>query len=53
MLPVKGALSQSSPTFGIVIFHVVGIDRGGSDVVLKRTEICKEITNSFCSVVVY
>ena len=53
VLSVDGTLSESGPSLRVVVLHVVWVDRGGSDVVLERSEIFEDLGYASLAVVVH
>jgi hypothetical protein len=46
VLTVNGTLTERCPSFGVVVIHVVGIYRRGSNVILQVPEVGQNIGDS-------
>lgn len=46
LLPIEGALPESSPTLCVVVVHVIRVDWCRRDIVLQRAEVGEDFGNS-------
>ena len=52
VLPVNSTLTQGSPSFSVVVFHVIRINWGGGNVILQRPEIGEHVCDADLAVFV-
>lgn len=53
MVAVDGALAQRGPGLGVVVLDILGLGRGGGDVVLQSVEVGEQLGHSGGAAVVY